>query len=395
MINISSVHLIMFLGIGGGVVINKGSNHNSFIYLLIVLRVWLFLFTLVENKCKTAGRRMAVLFSMLSYAVALALKTKSWLLFYVFFEFRIIPITLIIFIYGYQPEKLHASIFFILYTVAGRLPLLLFIIYNNTSFNLTTSLISLPITLGFIVKTPLFLLHSWLPKAHVEAPVGGSMVLAGVLLKLGTYGLLLFLPAVVNFNNLLIFYFSLSLIGCSVCALICLRQGDMKLLIAYSSVVHIGVVNMGLISGTETGYSCALLMVISHGFCSPFLFAFSSWLYLSSHSRLLVNNARAFPMLGAILFLLLTINIGVPPRLSVWSEVFIVISTLNIMCWSIPALLSLFLLRSIYNLYIYTTSQHTKFSSQIKNLEAASILPVVQVMFCGYASFFCLDIFIL
>lgn len=386
---------MLFLGIGGGVVINKGSKHNGFIYLLIVLRVWLFLFTLVENKCKTAGSCMSILFTILTRSVALAIKTKSWLLFYVFYEFRIIPITLIIFIYGYQPEKLQASIFFILYTVAGRLPLLLFIIYNNTSFYLMTALLTLPITLGFMVKTPLFLLHAWLPKAHVEAPVGGSIVLAGVLLKLGTYGLLLFLPAVVKFNSLLIFYFRLSLFGCSVCALICLRQGDLKLLIAYSSVVHIGVVNMGLISGTETGYSCALLMVISHGFCSPFLFAFSSWLYISSHSRLMVNNASAFPMISAILFLLLSLNIRVPPRLSVWSEVFIVIRALNIMCWSIPALLSLFLLRAIYNLYIYTTCSHTKFSSQIKNLESSSILPVIQVMYCGYASFFCLDIFLI
>ena len=117
------------------------------------------------------------------------------------------------------------------------------------------------------------------------------MVLAGVLLKLGSYGLLLFIPSIVKLNSLLILYFGVTLLGCSVCALICLRQGDLKILVAYSSVVHIGVVNIGIISGTESGYTCALLMVISHGLCSPFLFAFANWLYRSSHSRLIVNNA--------------------------------------------------------------------------------------------------------
>lgn len=100
------------------------------------------------------------------------------------------------------------------------------------------------------------------------------MVLAGVLLKLGTYGLLLFLPMIVH-NYLLTFYLGMSLIGSSVRALICLRQGDIKVLIAYSSVVHIGVVNLGLIRGTEMGYSCGLIIVLSHGLCSPFIFAFA------------------------------------------------------------------------------------------------------------------------
>ena len=100
------------------------------------------------------------------------------------------------------------------------------------------------------------------------------MVLAGVLLKMGTYGLLLFLPYIKT-NSLLVFYFGLSLVGSSVGALICLRQGDLKVLVAYSSVVHMGVVRIGLIRGTELGYTCALMMALAHGLCSPFLFAIS------------------------------------------------------------------------------------------------------------------------
>jgi len=115
------------------------------------------------------------------------------------------------------------------------------------------------------------------------------MVLAGVLLKLGSYGLLLFLPCI-KLNLWLVLSLSIRLVGSSVCSLLCLRQGDMKLLIAYSSVVHMGVVTLGFVRGTEMGYSCGMMMILGHGLVSPFLFAFSFWLYRASHSRLLVNN---------------------------------------------------------------------------------------------------------
>ena len=148
----------------------------------------------------------------------------------------------------------------------------------------------------------------------MEAPVGGSMVLAGVLLKLGSYGLLLFLPFV-KMNKLLRFFLSIALLGSIVGSLICLRQGDIKLLIAYSSVVHMGVVILGFVRGTEIGYSCGLIMVLAHGLRSPFLFAFSYWLYMSAHSRLLINNARTWPMSTGMIIGLVALNIGVPPRL--------------------------------------------------------------------------------
>lgn len=116
------------------------------------------------------------------------------------------------------------------------------------------------------------------------------MVLAGVLLKLGSYGLLLFLPFI-KLNLIISLYLGLTLVGSFVGSLLCLRQGDIKLLIAYSSVVHIGVVTLGILSGSEIGYSCSLIMILGHGLRSPFIFAFSYWLYSSSHSRLVLNNS--------------------------------------------------------------------------------------------------------
>merc|ERR1719348_754015 len=149
-----------------------------------------------------------------------------------------------------------------------------------------------------------YLVHVWLPKAHVEAPVAGSMVLAGILLKLGRYGLLLFCPHLGR--SILYLYLRLRVWGSIFCSLVCIRQADLKGLIAYSSVVHIGVVTVGVVRGLEIGYSCALLMVIAHGICSPMLFALAYLVYSSSHRRVINNNKGrlATPILAFFLFLL-------------------------------------------------------------------------------------------
>lgn len=374
---------------GGGLILNKGRDFRNFIYLLTLLTLWLLAYALVIPICSCGI--MALLMVVLTSRVLLAIKTKSLLLFYVFFELRVIPITLIVFLFGYQPEKLRASFSLLLYTVVSSLPLLLYIIYWDITY-ITSSFLAIPITLGFIVKTPMYLFHTWLPKAHVEAPVGGSMFLAGVLLKLGSYGLMLFLPFI-HQNSLLTFYISIALVGSPVACLICLRQGDLKLLIAYSSVVHIGVVTVGFIRGREIGYTCGLIIVFSHGLSSPFLFAFSYWLYVSSHSRIIINNLSTWPIRIFGFIGLVSLNIGVPPSLSVWSEVLLARSLLTIMCTALPILLLILFLGGLYNLYLYVACMHCKFSQQNKTIERVNVYPMVQVIFYGYASFLCLDNF--
>lgn len=156
------------------------------------------------------------------------------------------------------------------------------------------------------------------------------MFLAGILLKLGSYGLLLFLP-IIKLNQVICIYFSLSLLGSVICAMVCLRQGDIKVLIAYSSVVHMGVVNLGFLRGTELGYTCGLIMILAHGLCSPLLFSFAFWLYQISHSRQILNNSFLAPCLGAAILLLVLINISVPPRLRLWSELFMCVRVIYLM----------------------------------------------------------------
>merc|ERR1719348_327787 len=240
-----------------------------------------------------------------------------------------------VFFFGYQPEKLQASMYLLIYTVFSSLPLLLlflrlggYILFFPQGVGFWFVLF---ITLGFIVKTPMYLVHVWLPKAHVEAPVAGSIVLAGILLKLGRYGLLLFCPHLGR--SILYLYLRLRVWGSIFCSLVCIRQADLKGLIAYSSVVHIGVVTVGVVRGVEIGYSCALLMVIAHGICSPILFALAYLVYNSSHRRVINNNKGrlATPILAFFLFLLLAINIGVPPSVNLWSEVYMFIRFMRMM----------------------------------------------------------------
>ena len=364
--------------------INKGVPYRNFIILVILLCIWLLFITIIVQEGPI------ILYVVLTFIILLSMKTKSIILFYIFFEIRVIPITIIVFLYGYQPEKLHASYALLIYTVVSRLPLLLFIVFKPFNF-ISSSLLSVPITLVFIVKSPIYLLHMWLPKAHVEAPVGGSMFLAGVLLKLGSYGLLLFLPTV-KMNQVLSIYLSLSLLGSLISAMVCLRQGDIKVLIAYSSVVHMGVVNLGFLRGTEIGYTCGLIMILAHGLCSPLLFSFAFWLYQISHSRQLLNNSFLAPSLGAAILSLVLINIRVPPRLRLWSEVFMCIRVIYIMWWTLPLLLLVFFAGAIYNLYLYTACHFTK-KYTLSVIRTCNYYPLIQRAFLCYTSFLCLGIF--
>lgn len=392
MLNLLSFCLFLATASLDGLLYNKGASFRNFIHIMVLLTVWLLLYTLVVNKC---GGVHKLLNLALSVTVLLVFKTKSLLLFYVFFEFRVLPITIILFLFGYQPEKLQASLSLLLYTVVSSLPLFLFILIEEEVFMLAhikSGLITISVTLCFIVKTPMFLLHTWLPKAHVEAPVGGSMVLAGVLLKLGAYGLLIFIP-LIRLNPIIVFYISMALIGSIVCSLNCLRQGDLKLLVAYRSVVHIGVVILGIARGTEIGYTSGVIIVLRHGLRSPFLFAFVFWLYESSHSRLIVNNRCIWPVLYWAMLGLVSLNIGVPPCPSLWAELLIVVRILNTISCVAPILFFIFLLSAVYNLFLFTSCNHSITGNIKSSLPISCLLPLAQVFFLSYSSFFCLDIY--
>nr|ASY98296.1 NADH dehydrogenase subunit 4 [Decimiana sp. JZ-2017] len=293
--------------------------------------------------------------------------------FYFFFEGSLLPTLFLIFGWGYQPERLQAGIYLLFYTLFASLPLLMGLMYlynkvNTLDFflmynsNYTNVYLYISMILAFLVKMPMFLVHLWLPKAHVEAPVSGSMILAGVLLKLGGYGLLrvyMFLKEIGMMMNL--FWLSISLIGGFLISLMCLRQVDMKSLIAYSSVVHMGLVIGGLMTMNIWGFYMTFVLMIAHGLCSSGLFCLANMSYERLGSRnLMINSGLLNLMPGLTLwwFLLSSCNMAAPPSLNLLGEIGLFNSMMGWM-WMIMLMLMLIsFFSAVYTLYLYSYSQH-------------------------------------
>nr|YP_009132590.1 NADH dehydrogenase subunit 4 [Nyssomyia umbratilis]AKA63232.1 NADH dehydrogenase subunit 4 [Nyssomyia umbratilis] len=350
-------------------------------YGLILLSIWIMgLMMMASEKVYYYNKQeklFMVMLLLLLLLLILTFSTMNIFLFYLFFEGSLIPTFFLILGWGYQPERLQAGLYLLFYTLLASLPLLITILYLYMNimtldyffYNLMSSFnlyIYLSLILAFLVKMPMFLVHLWLPKAHVEAPIAGSMILAGVLLKLGGYGLIRVLMIVQNYCiKFSYMWVSISLIGGSLVSLLCLCQTDMKSLIAYSSVVHMGIVIGGVMTMTYWGYSGSYGLMIAHGLCSSGLFCLANIVYERSGSRSLLINRGLLSLMPSLVlwwFLLSSMNMAAPPSLNLLSE----ISLLNsIIMWSWVSMIMLFFisfLGAAYTLYLYAYSQHGKYA---------------------------------
>nr|YP_010868513.1 NADH dehydrogenase subunit 4 [Apatetica glabra]WGU20046.1 NADH dehydrogenase subunit 4 [Apatetica glabra] len=347
-------------------------------FVMILLSIWICSLMLMASFkiYKNNNYYSLFLFILLMLMISLFLTFSSLNLFilYLFFEMSLIPTLMLVIGWGYQPERIQAGVYLLFYTLLASLPMMLSIFYFYNNFhtldlfimnkNVNYFMFYLCINAVFLIKTPMYFVHLWLPKAHVEAPISGSMILAGVMLKLGGYGMMrlmfLYLELGMKINYIFII---ISLVGGFLVSLICLRQTDMKALIAYSSVAHMGLVLGGIMTLNYWGLCGALVMMLAHGLCSSGLFCLSNISYERTMSRSLYINKglmNIIPSMSLWWFLFSSSNMAAPPSMNLLGEILLINSLIG---WSYYSMIFLSLISffsAAYSLYLYSYTQHGK-----------------------------------
>ena len=336
---------------------------NCFFTLIVVIAGW----QVIE---KRVAQYMAS-FLIMSGLINGVFISLDAVLFYVFWEAMLIPMFIIIGVWG-GPNRVYAALKFFLYTLLGSLLMLvalLYLYFKSGSFSIldyyqlplpmnAQILIFIAFFMAFAVKVPMFPVHTWLPDAHVEAPTGGSVILAAIMLKVGAYGFIRFaMPIAPDASHELSgVMIALSLIAVVYIGLVALTQADMKKLVAYSSISHMGFVTLGLFLFNAYGMEGALLQMISHGFVAGALFLCIGVLYDRVHSRQIVDYggvANTMPVFAAFFMLFAMANSGLPGTSGFVGEFMVILGAVKVNFWYAFAAATTMVFGAAYTLWMY------------------------------------------
>ena len=368
---------------------------SAFLVPICILASW--------KSIKIRVKEYMILFLILESLMIGTFSALDILLFYIFFEALLIPMFFIIGIWG-GARKVYAAFKFFLYTLAGSVLFLLAIIlmaYNSGTFDIRELLyynfsnqlqmILWPaLFISFAVKTPMWPFHTWLPDAHVEAPTAGSVILAGVLLKVGGYGFIRFsIPMLPNASEYFSgFVFVLGVIAVIYASLVALMQTDMKKLIAYSSVAHMGYVTIGLFTFQQEGIDGAIIQMLSHGVVSAALFLCIGVLYDRQHSRLISDYGgvvEKMPKFAFMFMVFMLASVGLPGTSGFVGEVLVIIAA-----YKVNGFLALFtglgmILGAAYMLWLYKRVIFGQISNDkvklLKDLDYREVLIFIPLIF--------------
>jgi len=375
---------------------------NSFVTVLVVIAGW----KVIEKRVAQYMASFLIMSGLMNGTFA----ALDAMLFYVFFEATLIPMYIVIGVWG-GPNRVYAAFKFFLYTLLGSLLMLVGFIYlyfkSGGSFSVldfhalplpmsTQILLFIAFLLAFAVKVPMWPVHTWLPDAHVEAPTGGSAVLAAIMLKLGAYGFIRFsLPILPDASHFLApMMIGLSLIAVVYIGLVALAQSDMKKLIAYSSISHMGFVTLGFFIFNPLGVEGALVQMISHGFVSAAMFLCVGVMYDRMHSRQISDYggvANTMPKFASLMMLFAMANCGLPATSGFVGEFMVILGAMQAGFWIAFAAASTLIFGAAYTLWMYkrvifgaVANQHVAELKDLDNREFLVLgLLAIAVMWMG------------